>query len=50
METEFERCAYRHCKNEFTPHGDRRFCSERCQQAAAYGRAGGLQRGHARSA
>jgi hypothetical protein len=38
METKLERCSYRRCKNEFTPHGDRRFCSERCQQAAAYGR------------
>ena len=37
METKFERCAYRRCSNEFTPHGQRRFCSERCQQAAAYG-------------
>jgi hypothetical protein len=33
-----ERCARRGCKNEFEPSGDRRFCTERCQQAAAYAR------------
>ena len=38
METKLERCAYRRCKNEFVPHGQQRFCSERCQQDAAYGR------------
>ena len=49
METKLERCAYRRCNVEFTPSGDRRFCSERCRQAAAYARrrtATGARRSH----
>ncbi len=36
MDMKLERSAYRHCKKEFMPRGQRRFRSEACKQAAAY--------------